>query len=121
MTEKVEGFFEICKIKGLTGSQGVLIPLQNVGELALNDEVIAAVSQDRFHIYPVSTVDQGIEILSGTAAGREDKKGNYPAASVHGRVMAKLASYHKAYTGKTDSKGRRHHHKKKEPTPPTLM
>ena len=104
VTEKIEGFFEVCKIKGLTGQQGVMIPQQNIGELALNDEVVAAVESGRFHIYPIASVDQGIELLSGVAAGVAGKRGEYPAKTVHGRVMAKLRAYHKSYTEKPNGK-----------------
>ncbi len=97
VTEKIEGFFEICKIKGITGSQGVMIPQQNVKDLALNDEIIAAVGAGRFHIYSVASVDEGIEVLTGIAAGSMNRKGEYPARSVHGRVLAKLRAYHEVY------------------------
>ena len=96
VTEKIEGFFEVCKIKGITGQQGVMIPIQNIRDLALNDEVIAAVGAGQFHIYPISTVDEGIEVLTGVTAGKLNRSGDYPARSVHGRVMAKLKTYHKA-------------------------
>lgn len=67
-TEKIEGFFAVCKIKGLTGRQGVMIPQQNITHLALNDEVIQAVQDGQFHIYPVRTIDEGIEVLTGVEA-----------------------------------------------------
>lgn len=102
VTEKIEGFFEVCKIKGFSGRQGVMIPQQNVKDLALNEEVAAAVGEGRFHIYPVASVDAGIELLTGTAAGQKDRRGDYPRDSVHGRVVAKLKSYHKAFSA--DSK-----------------
>ena len=72
VTEKIEGFFEVCKIKGLTGEQGVMIPIQNIRDLALNDDVIAAVSAGHFHIYPIATVDEGVEVLTGVAAGKNE-------------------------------------------------
>jgi len=65
VTEKIEGFFEVCKMQGLTGEQGVMIPHQNVRNLTLNSEIIQAVKDEKFHIYPVSTIDEGIEILTG--------------------------------------------------------
>ena len=98
VTEKIEGFFEVCKIKGITGQQGVMIPQQNVKDLALNEEIAEAVGEGRFHIYPVASVDEGIELLTGAAAGQKDRRGDYPRNSVHGRVVAKLKSYHKAYS-----------------------
>ena len=75
VTEKIEGFFEVCKIKGITGRQGVMIPRQNIRDLALNEEVIAAVGTGRFHIYPIANVDEGIEVLSGVVAGVANRKG----------------------------------------------
>ena len=81
VNEKIEGYYEICKVQGLTGNQGVMIPKQNVINLNLNDEVIQAVKDEKFHIYAVSTVDEGIEILTGVPAGDIDIPGtiNYLA------------------------------------------
>ena len=104
VTEKIEGFYEVCKIKGMTGKQGVMIPAQNVKDLALNGEVVEAVRAGKFHIYQISTVDEGIELLTGVTAGVLDSNGAYPAKSVHGLVMAKLKTYHDAYAAeKMDS------------------
>jgi ATP-dependent Lon protease len=75
VNEKVEGFFDICNSRGLTGSQGVIIPVQNVKELMLKDEVIEAVAKGKFHIYPVSKVEEGIELLTGVRAGEKTKDG----------------------------------------------
>jgi len=93
VTEKIEGFFNVCKIKGLTGEQGVMIPHQNVNELALNDEVIEAVGQGKFHIYPVETIDQGIEILTDVPAGECQADGTYPVGSIHYLVSQQLKEY----------------------------
>lgn len=93
VTEKIEGFFAVCKIKGLTGNQGVMIPHQNVSNLMLNDEVIEAVRQGKFHIYPVKTIDQGIEILTGVPAGEPGADGSYPAGTVNALVSQKLKEY----------------------------
>ena len=91
VNEKIEGFYYTCKAKGgLTGTQGVLIPRQNVADLMLNNEVVESVRSGQFAVYPVDTVEQGIEILTGVAAGKPDKKGRYPAKSVFGRVDARL-------------------------------
>ena len=68
-TQKIEGFFAVCQLKGLNGKQGVMIPHQNVNDLALSDEVIAAVKAGNFHVYPVKTIDEGIELLTGIPAG----------------------------------------------------
>lgn len=91
VNEKIEGFFDVCKARGLTGEQGVLIPISNVKHLMLRHDVIEAVSEGQFHVYPVETVDQGIEILTGVPAGEPDEAGNYPEKSVNGLVQKRLA------------------------------
>jgi len=90
VNEKIEGFFDICKARGLTGDQGVLIPVSNVKHLMLRQDVIDAVTDGEFHIYPVETVDQGIEILTGLPAGERDEEGNYPEGSVNYLVEKRL-------------------------------
>ncbi len=95
VNQKIEGFFDICRARGLTGDQGVLIPVANVEHLMLRREVVEAVGEGRFHVYPVSTVDQGIEILTGVAAGEPDNEGRWPDESVNGRVAARLAAWAK--------------------------
>ena len=91
VNEKIEGYFEICKLKGLTGSQGVIIPKQNIQNLNLDDEVVNAVKNGKFHIYAVSTIDEGIEILTGVPAGRKDVPG-----TVNAMVYNTLQKYAKA-------------------------
>ena len=81
VNQKIEGFYDVCRLKGLTGKQGVLIPAENVDDLMLRDEVIEAVAQGRFHIYPVATIDQGIEILTGVRAGKRNGSGKFDAGS----------------------------------------
>jgi lon-related putative ATP-dependent protease len=93
VNEKIEGFFEVCKTKGLTKKQGVMIPRANVKNLMLKREVVQAVEDGQFSIYPVETIEQGIEILTGTAAGAVDANGNYPSDSVFGRVQAQLMRF----------------------------
>lgn len=90
VTFKIEGFFEICKINGLNGKQGVIIPHQNVRNLVLSDEVVEAVEKGLFNIYPIKTVDEGIEILIGVPAGDRLHDGTYPAGTVNDRVYRKL-------------------------------
>jgi lon-related putative ATP-dependent protease len=90
VNEKIEGFFDICKARGLSGDQGVLIPASNVENLMLRRDVIEAVEAGQFFIFPVQNVDQGIEILTGVPAGKPDEEGVYPPESVNGRVMARL-------------------------------
>ena len=94
-TYKIEGFFDLCNARGLTGKQGVIIPTRNTRDLVLKDEVVDAVKKGMFHIYPISRVDEGIEILMETPAGDKDP---YPFNTVHGKVYRKLRSYHKKGT-----------------------
>ncbi len=93
VNQKIEGFFDVCKAKGLSGKQGVIIPIANVKNLMLKKEVIDAVKKRRFHIYKVSTVEEGVELLTGVPAGTPDKEGNYPEGTVYGRVLDKLKRY----------------------------
>lgn len=95
VNEKIEGFFQICKMRGLDGAQGVIIPSQNVRNLHLNDEVIDAVKQEKFHIYAINTIEEGIEILTGVPAGRKDKNGNFPAGTINYLANEKLIKYAK--------------------------
>jgi predicted ATP-dependent protease len=88
--EKVEGFFDICVKKGLTGTQGVVIPKKNVKHLVVKQEVIDAVKDGQFHIYPVEEVDQALEIFLGTPAGEPDGNGEYPESTVNALVMKRL-------------------------------
>jgi lon-related putative ATP-dependent protease len=92
VNEKIEGFFDLCWVRGLTGHQGVLIPAANVKHLMLRQDVVEAVAAGKFHIYPVETIDQGIEIVTGLLAGERDQAGNYPAGSLNQRVEARLAA-----------------------------
>jgi predicted ATP-dependent protease len=92
-TQKIEGFFAVCKIKGLTGQQGVMIPHQNINELNLSDEVINAVKQGLFHIYAVKTIDEGLEVLTGTTAGQRQSDDTFPHGSIHHLVSQKLRGY----------------------------
>ena len=93
VNQKVEGFFDVCKSKGLTGKQGVLIPRTNVKSLMLKKDVVDAVKNGEFHIYQVSTVEEGIEILTGVAAGTSDEDGNFPEGTVYRKVQEKLKRY----------------------------
>lgn len=93
VNQKIEGFFDVCLAKGLTGRQGVLIPRANVKNLMLKKEVIHAVEKGNFHIFGVSTIQEGIEILTGVPAGEMDEDANYPETTVYGRVQKKLYQY----------------------------
>lgn len=90
VNEKIEGFFDLCKARGLTGRQGVLIPASNTKHLMLRDEVVEAASKGQFSIYAIETIDQGIEVLTGVPAGDRDGQGRYPPESINGRVQARL-------------------------------
>ena len=95
VNEKIEGYFQICKMRGLDGSHGVMIPVQNVNNLQLSDEVVEAVKNKKFHIYAVSTIEEGIEVLTGVPAGKKDKDGKFPAGTVNHLVYEKLKKYAK--------------------------
>jgi len=94
VNEKIEGFFEVCKYNGLNGKQGVVIPIQNVKELMLKEEVIDAVNKKQFHIYAISRIEEGIEILTGVIAGKRTAKG-YEKDSVFDLVEKKLKEMYK--------------------------
>jgi lon-related putative ATP-dependent protease len=89
-TKKIEGFFDVCKVQGLTGKQGVIIPEQNVKNLMLREDVVEAVHQGQFHIYPVRTIDEGITILTGVEAGERQADGTYPEGTVNHAVQNRL-------------------------------
>lgn len=90
VNEKIEGFFDTCRQRGLTGEQGVLIPADNIQNLMLRQDVREAVEQGQFHIYPVETVDQGISLLTGIPAGEADERSRYPSESINGKVCDRL-------------------------------
>ena len=90
VNEKIEGFFEVCKAKGLTGKQGVMIPHLNIDDLMLRKDVVQAVQEGKFHVYPVKTIDQGIEILTGVEAGERLEDGRFKEGTVNGLVDRKL-------------------------------
>jgi lon-related putative ATP-dependent protease len=95
VNEKIEGFFAICKARGLTGEQGVVIPKDNAKNLMLRKEVVDAVEAGTFNVWAVSNVDEGIEILSGLPAGQPDAKGQYPAGTIHRRCVDRLGELSK--------------------------
>ncbi|MEJ2040993.1 MAG: ATP-binding protein, partial [Desulfosarcinaceae bacterium] len=95
VNQKIEGFFEVCKSLGLSGLQGVLIPAANVQNLMLKQEVIEAVAAGRFHIYPVTSIEQGLEILTGVPTGSPDENGGYPEGTLYHRVQQRLAHFYR--------------------------
>lgn len=103
INEKIEGFFDICQLKGLTGRQAVLIPASNVKHLMLRQAVVDAVKEGKFNVYPVETVDQALTLLTGVPAGERDSKGLYPADSVNGRCEQVLEEYADSLKGAAHS------------------
>ncbi len=90
VNEKVEGWFHTCRLIGMTGSQGVIIPAANTRHLMLRREVVEAVEQGRFHIYSITHVDEGIELLTGMPAGIRNQDGSYPVGSLNYRIQKRL-------------------------------
>lgn len=95
VNEKIEGFFRICKLRGLDGTQGVMIPALNEKNLNLSNEVVEAVKNKQFHIYAISTIEEGIELLTGVPAGRKDSNGKFPAGTINYLAYEKLKKYAK--------------------------
>ena len=95
VNDKIEGFFQVCKMRGLDGSHSVIIPKQNIRNLNLSDEVVQAVKESKFHIYAITTIDEGIELLTGVPAGSRDENGNFPAGTINYLVYQKLKKYAK--------------------------
>ncbi|MCA9621583.1 MAG: AAA family ATPase, partial [Myxococcales bacterium] len=96
INEKIESFYDVCQAQGFTGEQGVLIPARNMDALMLRADVVAAVEANRFHIFAIETVEQGIEVLTGVPAGTMDEHGHYPPNTVFGAIQARLARYQRA-------------------------
>jgi predicted ATP-dependent protease len=103
---KIEGFFDTCRTRGLTGTQGVLIPRANLAELMLRPDVVQACADDRFHVYAVGTIDEGIELLTGVPAGQASAGGEYRPDSVNGRVMKRLSELADLYRNSGPDKDR---------------
>jgi len=91
VNQKTEGFYDVCRAMGLTGRQGVLIPSENVEDLMLREDVVQAVADKKFHVIPVTTIAEGIEILTGVPAGWRDERGRFEAGTVFGRVDERLS------------------------------
>ncbi|HPM84632.1 MAG TPA: hypothetical protein PLF81_28200, partial [Candidatus Anammoximicrobium sp.] len=90
VNEKIEGFFDVCRVRGLTGDQGVLIPASNVKHLMLREDVVAAAADGKFHVWPIETVDQALTLLTGLPAGEPDAEGRFPAGTLNQRVADRL-------------------------------
>jgi lon-related putative ATP-dependent protease len=106
VNEKIEGFFDLCRARGLSGEQGVLIPVANVKHLMLRKDVVEAARGGRFRVIPIDTIDQGMEILSGLPAGERDEQGRYPAGSVNHGVEMRLARLAEIWTAAGRAKGK---------------
>lgn len=127
---KIEGFFDVCAARGLTGDQGVMVPAANVRNLNLRGDVVEACRTGRFHIWAVKTIDEGLELLTGVKAGRRNKSGAFTANSVHARVEAKMKAIADGLDGgkkdqdeesparakKTDEEARSRRRKKRQST-----
>lgn len=106
VNEKIEGFFDVCQKRGLTGDQGVLIPAANIQNLMLRQDVVNAARLGRFHIYPITTVDEGISLLTGFPAGELGENGEYPPDSINGKVVTRLLTFSKKQQEFSSSKSR---------------
>ncbi len=93
INRKIEGFYDLCRVKGLTGEQGVLMPTSNLRNLMLRPDVVQAVAEEKFHIYAVQSIDQGIEVLTDVVAGTRNTAGKFPAGSINALVEQKLAQF----------------------------
>ncbi|MBI2964121.1 MAG: AAA family ATPase [Deltaproteobacteria bacterium] len=107
VNEKIEGFFDLCRARGLTGAQGVLIPVANVKHLMLRRDVVEAARAGRFRVYPVESVDGGMEILTGLPAGERDGGGGYPEGSINSRVESRLARLAQIWSAQGEKSGRK--------------
>jgi len=93
VNEKIEGYFKVCKAKGLTGKQGVMIPRSNLDHLMLKDEVVEAVKKDKFHIWAIDTIEDGLKILTGRKVGRRNKNGKFPKNTIYYQVEETLREF----------------------------
>jgi lon-related putative ATP-dependent protease len=122
VNEKIEGFFDICQERGLTGTQGVIIPAANINHLMLRRDVVQAVSAGRFHVHAVSTIDEALSLLSGLPAGEPDAQGAYPDGSANFQVAARLLEFslvRQAYATMSVKVKRVRDTKRPEPKKPT--
>ncbi len=113
INEKIEGFYHVCKIKGLNGEHGVMIPSLNVKHIMLKEEVVEAVKKGKFHIWAISTLDEGLEILTDMKAGSRDKKGQYPKGTINYLVDEKLREYAEKFSAQEKPKKKKAGSRKK--------
>lgn len=114
VNEKIEGFFSLCKLRGLDGTHGVIIPRKNVKNLMLNNEVVDAVRGGKFSIYPIDFVEEGLEILTGMPAGEQRDDGSYPEGTINYLVIKRLSEISEAMKEKKEGKEEEEEKKKKE-------
>lgn len=95
VNEKIEGFYDVCKLRGLTGIQGVLIPAVNVNNLMLREDVVEASKTGKFFIYPIKSIDEAITHMTGQDAGKRDNQGNFPEDSIYCRIERRLLEFTK--------------------------
>ncbi|NWG45543.1 MAG: AAA family ATPase [Alphaproteobacteria bacterium] len=107
VNEKIEGFFDICKARGLTGRQGVIVPVANVRHLMLREEILEAVRAGRFSVHAIATVEEGLEVLTGMRAGERAKGGRFPKGTLNAKVEARLAAFAEAARTQGGAKARR--------------
>ena len=110
INEKIEGFYEVCKARGLDGTHGVVIPADNIKHLMLREEVVTAVSEGRFSVFAVRHIDEAIALLTGMEAGERDENGRYPQDTINGKVEARLIRYAKlrqAFQAEPDNDGKK--------------
>ena len=93
VNEKIEGYFDLCRLRALDGSQGVVVPAANAAQLMLREDVVDAVARGLFAVHAVRTVDECLEILAGTPAGERDALGRFPAGTLNARIEERLADY----------------------------
>ncbi len=105
INDKIRGFFDICRDRGLSGEQGVIIPEQNIRNLMLPKEIVEAVKRKQFHIYPIRTIEEGIEILTDIPAGTADSRGHYPPGTLYARILARLQQFRESLKESESSDG----------------
>ena len=116
VNEKIEGFFDVCRARGLAGGQGVVIPAANVRNLMLRGDVVQAVAEGTFAIYPVTTIDEAAALLSGVPAGERDAVGAFPAGTLNQRVEQKLLEF-AALAAPAEGRGERKAARTRQPRP----
>jgi predicted ATP-dependent protease len=113
LNAKIEGFYDACKLQGLTGKQGVIFPAQNMQHLMLRQDVIDAVAEGKFHLHAIHTIEQALELVMDRPAGQIDRKGRYSKGSIYAEVMRQLKSWQVMENGEPAKDKAKKHKKKK--------